>query len=106
MRVKCYSIRLKSLKRITYKALNAIAFDGTTAIIPISQYYGEDYSGKDRAHWISAWILQRRTLPQSKKKEAWFDSKTKQMLSEISIKRHIPAKIGAKKIDPDETLTR
>lgn len=42
MKTKCYSVRLASLVSISDKAYKATAFDGSTAIIPKSQEFGQD----------------------------------------------------------------
>lgn len=42
MKTKCYSVRLKSLIRISDKAYKAESFDGSTDIIPASQIFGID----------------------------------------------------------------
>ena len=94
MKVKCYSVRLKSLTEISEKCYKAVAFDGSEALIPKSQVFGEDYSvSKSDAYWVSAWILERKSLQYSTKKEALFDSETLQMLPNITITEHVPDKI-------------
>ena len=90
MRVKCYSVRLASLDAISDKACKAVAFDGSTAIIPMSQIYGQDFqSVKSEAWWISAWILDRVELQHSTKKVAYFDKDTKEKL-DIIVQKHSP----------------
>lgn len=72
-KVKCYSVRLESLTEISEKAYKAVAFDGSTAIIPKSQVFGEDYEvQKSDAYWISEWLLQQKSLQYSRKKVQWF----------------------------------
>ena len=94
MKVKCYSVRLKSLTQISEKCFKAVAFDASEARSPKSQEYGLDYSvSKSDAYWISAWVLERKSLQYSTKKEAFFDSETLQMLPNITITEHIPEKI-------------
>lgn len=74
MKTKCYSVRLASLVSISDKAYKATAFDGSEAILPKSQVFGRDYDvQKSEAHWIAAWILEKKELQYSTKKEAWFD---------------------------------
>jgi hypothetical protein len=94
MKVKCYSVRLKSLTEISEKCYKAVAFDGSEALIPKSQVFGEDYSvSKSDAYWVSAWILERKSLQYSTKKEAFFDSETLQMLPNITITEYVPERI-------------
>lgn len=73
-KTKCYSVRLMALSSISDKAYKAIAFDGSEAIIPKSQVFGEDYEvQKSEAYWISAWILgQKEGFQYSTKKVQWF----------------------------------
>lgn len=91
MRVKCYSVRLASLELISPLAYKAIAFDGSSSIIPASQVYGrDDEINKSDAYWISAWILERKTLQYSRKKLAYFDKDTRRMLPNVIIEKHHP----------------
>lgn len=90
-KVKCYSVRLESLYAISPKCYKARAFDGSEALIPASQYYGRDYDvEKSEAHWISAWILERKKLQYSTKKEAWLKKSTGEILPTYTIKHHTP----------------
>lgn len=75
MKTKCYSVRLESLVSISDKAYKATAFDGSIAIIPKSQVFGQDYDVmKSEAYWISAWILDKKDgFQYSDKKVVWFD---------------------------------
>lgn len=72
-KTKCYSVRLESLSSISEKAYKATAFDGSTAIIPKSQVFGQDFEvQKSDAYWISSWILEQKELQYSDKKVRWF----------------------------------
>lgn len=76
MKTKCYSVRLESLVSISERAFKATAFDGSEAIIPKSQVFGQDFDvQKSDAYWISAWILSKKNLQYSTKKEGVFDLK-------------------------------
>ncbi len=91
MKTKCYSVRLESLVSISDKAYKATAFDGSTAIIPKSQVFRNDYEvQKSEAYWISSWILGQKDIQYSTKKEAWFDSDTGDMLPTYKVEHHIP----------------
>ena len=95
MRTKCYSVRLKSLTDISPLAYKATAFDGSEAIIPKSQVFGQDWeTQKSEAYWIAAWILEKKDLQYSCKKEAWFDAETGRMLPTYTITKHIPEKVS------------
>lgn len=107
MRIKCHSVRLECLVRISDKAYRATAFDGSTAIIPASMIFGQDYDVmKSEAHWISSWILEQKELQYSAKKTAWFDKDTGRMLPDIKIEKHVPAKLEPVNKEPDANLIR
>lgn len=92
MKTKCYSVRLESLLRISEKAYKAASFDGSSDIIPVSCVFGRDYDvQKSEAYWIAAWILSKKEIQYSSKKEAWFDESGK-MLPTYHIERHTPDK--------------
>lgn len=94
MRVKCYSVRLKSLIPVSDKAYKAIAFDGSTAIIPKSQVLGYDFTvEKSDSYWISSWILEKKSIQYSRKKEAWVESDSGKVLPNIQIENHVPVRI-------------
>lgn len=92
MKTLCCSVRLESLVRISDKAYRATAFDGSTDIIPASQVFGRDYEvQKSEAYWISTWILGKKSIQYSNKKQAWFDENGHQ-LPTYTIERHQPEK--------------
>ena len=94
MRVKCLSVRLKSLVRISDKAFKAESFDGTSDVIPASQIFGRDFDvDKSDAYWIGEWILGKKSVQYSYKKSAWFDSDTRRMLPTYTVEKHKPEKI-------------
>lgn len=96
MRTLCYSVRLESIVRISDKAFKATAFDGSSDIIPASQVFGMDYEvQKSEAYWISAWILEKKSIQYSSKKQAWFDENGNR-LPDYTIERHHPEKVEAK----------
>lgn len=107
MKVKCYSVRLESLVSITDRAFKATSFDGSQDILPKSQVFGIDFSvTKSDAYWISAWILEKKSLQYSCKKEAWFNQDTGIIEPKVTINKHIPEKVRAEKIKPSKDLTR
>lgn len=106
MKTKCYSVRLQSLARISDKAFKATAFDGSSDIIPASQVFGQDWDVmKSEAYWISAWILGKKNIQYSAKKEAWFYNDTRKRAPEYTITTHTPKKI-TNKIIHDKNLER
>jgi len=92
MKTLCYSVRLESLTRISDKAYKAVAFDGSSDVIPASQVFGQDWDvQKSDAYWISAWILEKKSIQYSGKKQAWFDENG-HMMPTYTIERHTPEK--------------
>jgi hypothetical protein len=97
MIIKCYSVRLKSLVSISDRALKATAFDGSEAIIPKSQVIGPDLDVvKAEAYWITAWILEKKKLQYSTKKQGLFNLSKRKVIvkNDIKIEIHIPKKIN------------
>lgn len=106
MRTKCFSVRLESLYRISEKACKAISFDGSSDIIPSSCIFGQDNEVlKSNAYWIAAWILPKKKIQYSNKKEAWFDEKGKRLPS-IMVDKYTPKKITAVKDNKIKELER
>lgn len=107
MKTKCYSVRLQSLISISDKAYKATSFDGSEDILPKSQVFGQDYDvQKSDAYWIAAWILDKKNIQYSGKKEAWFNSETGKMLPTYTIEKHVPEKIETINTMPDASLIR
>lgn len=106
MRVKCYSVKFQSLVSISDKAVKIISFDGSEDIFPKSQIFGQDWDvQKSDAYWIAAWILEKKDIQYSSKKEAWFNKETGKRLPSYTVKKHIPENIF-KKIIADDSLKR
>jgi len=107
MKTKAYSVRLESLVSVSDKAYKARSFDGSEAIIPKSQVFGQDYDvQKSDTYWVSAWILEKKELQYSCKKEAWFDSETGNMLPSYNIEKHKPNKVEPVNSEPHADLIR
>lgn len=93
MKTKCYSVRLESLVSISDKAFKATSFDGSCDILPKSCVFGQDYDViKSNAYWIASWILEKKQLQYSTKKEAWFDENGR-MLPTYIVTKHYAEKI-------------
>lgn len=91
MKVNCFSVRLKSLVPISAKAYVAEDFNGNEDIIPASQVFGQDWDViNSEAWWISEWILQKKKITYSNKKEAMFDTDTREKQYRVLIHKHIP----------------
>jgi hypothetical protein len=107
MKTKCYSVRLQSLVSISDRAYRATAFDGSTAIIPKSQVYGPDETvQKSEAWWIAAWILEKKELQYSTKKQATFDRETGRMLPTYIVEHHKPQHLKPVNTEPHADLTK
>lgn len=107
MKTKCYSVRLQSLFSISDKAYKATAFDGSSDVLPASQVFGQDYDvQKSDAYWIAAWILEKKNLQYSRKKEARFDSESGRMLPTYTIEKHKPTKIEKTEVEPIKELQK
>ena len=73
-KIKCCSVKLESLIRISDKAFKARSYDGSVDIIPSSCVFGQDFEvQKSNAYWIAAWILPKKEIQYSSKKIKWFD---------------------------------
>jgi hypothetical protein len=108
-KIRCYSVRLQSLRSISDKAFLAKGFDGSEAIIPKSQVLcPDDDVQKSEAYWISAWILEKKELQYSTKKEGWFNPLSYRIEPVITtvVERHIPERIEPKNISPDDSLVK
>ena len=92
-RIKCYSVRLQSLEAISAKCYKATAFDGSTALVPMSQVFNTDRDVENSdAWWIAAWFIEKPelTLQVSRKKIGWFDRESGRMLPNYTVERHVP----------------
>lgn len=95
MKTLCISVKVKDYQIITDKAVKIICFDGSEAIIPKSQIFGPDFdSKKSDAYWIAAWILEKKDIQYSIKKQAYFDE-NRNKYDVVQVVRH-----NAPKMDP------
>lgn len=108
MKTKCYSVRLQSLVSISDKAYKALAFDGSEAIIPKLQVFGQDYDvQKSNAYWISSWILEQKDLQFSNKKVGWWNPDKRRIEPNIVVEHHKPKKVDFNpNQQPDESLVK
>lgn len=108
-KTKVYSVRLQGLRSISDKAYEALAFDGSRAILPKSQVFGRDWDiSKSDAHWIAAWILEKKELQYSRKKVGWYNHSTGRIEAnfEVEIEHHVPNPINPINPAADADLTR
>lgn len=108
-KTKCYSVRLQSLRSISDKAYEAVAFDGSKCILPKSQVFGHDFDVlKSEAYWIAAWILETKQLQYSRKKEGWYNPAKGRVepAYNYEVEKHVPTPIEARQTQPNEKLLR
>ena len=68
--------------------------------------FGRDYEVmKSDAYWISAWILEKKSIQYSGKKQAWF-YENGHMMPTYTIERHTPEKKEAKESNVINDLKR
>lgn len=102
---KCISVRLESFILITPKCYKAVAFDGSEALIPKSQYFGQDYDvTKSEAYWITEWILERVNLQHGSKSTIF--TKEGKNIGNIVFEHHTPKKLDLTTITHDKNLER
>jgi hypothetical protein len=107
--IHCYSVRLQSLTSISDKAFKAKSFDGSEDVIPKSCVFGLDNDvQKSEAYWIASWLLEKKHIQYSRKKEGWFNPKLGVVLPPIVtvIEKHIPTKVEPIMPKVDASLTR
>ena len=102
----CYSVRLDSLTRISEKAYKATSFDGSSDIIPVSCVFGRDFEVmKSDAYWIASWILPKKDIQYSSKKQAWFNEEGRK-LPTYTVEKHEPKRVEAKESNIINDLKR
>ena len=93
-KTQCFSVRLETLVSISDKAYKVRSYDGSEDILPKSCVSGKDHEvKKNNAYWVASWILPKKRIQYSTKKEAWFDERGKR-LPEYSSVRHKPNRMG------------
>ena len=103
---KCISVKLQAFYSISSKCYKTVAYDGSEALIPASQFYGQDYERtKSESYWITEWILQRKDLQYSTKKWSIF-SQDGRNIGQIEFKHHKPEKLDPTTIKHDKNLER
>lgn len=91
---------------ISDKAYKVRSFDGSEDILPKSAVFGRDYDvQKSEAYWIAAWILPKKKIQYSGKKEAWFDENGHQ-LPTYTVEKHSPEPHAAVESNEIEDLKR
>lgn len=105
-RTLCFSVRLESLVSISDKAYKAHSYDGSEDILPKSCVFGQDYEVlKSDAYWIAAWVLPKKKLQYSPKKQAWFDENGKRLPTYSSV-HHKPSSVAPLSDNSIDSLVR
>jgi len=94
---------------VSEKCYKATAFDGSTALIPKSQVFGQDYDvQKSEAWWVSAWILGQKDIQYSTKKVSFFDKDRAEFTPEtgVEIERHVPEEKQPLEVEPIAELIK
>lgn len=90
MATLCYSVRIKSLRDISAKAVVIETFDGRSDVFPKSAIFGNDMDvQKSEALWIAAWILPKKDIQWSSKKSIKFTDDGR-MIPNVVIDEHVP----------------
>lgn len=104
---RCISVRLESLVPISSKCYKAVAFDGSEALIPKSQMFGQDWDvQKSEAYWLTEWILSKNPQLQHSTKKWSIFSKEGKNIGQIEFTHHTPKKLDLNDIKHDDSLTR
>ncbi len=99
------SVRIKSMKEISSKAVLLTAFDGSEDIFPKSVIFGYDHEvEKCEALWIAAWILPKKKLQYSPKKSR--SLKALGGLESVEITKHRAARVAPVDGNEIESLRR
>lgn len=105
---KCYSVKLQALISISAKCYKAVAFDGSEALIPKSQVYGQDWDvTKSDAYWIAAWFLEKEDIKIQYSIKKWtIFTKDGRNIGQIEFTHHVPKKLDPATINHDKNLER
>ena len=105
--MKCYLVKLKEFYQITPKCYKAVDFSGNEDLIPASQV-GGIMQGKAGANvYISAWILEQKSLVYSDKNPVFIEPGEMPDEDVVIITKHHPQKLEPETgVTADETLTR
>lgn len=103
-RTLCFSVRLESVVSISDKAYKIRSYDGSEDILPKSCFFGQDYEvKKSDAYWIAAWILPKKKIQYSNKKQSWFSAGGKKL---PTITTHTPSTVAPLNNNIIKTLER
>lgn len=111
-KTKCYLVRLSEFRRISPKCFKAVDFSGHEELIPASQFFG--YGDNEKAGesvYLSAWILERKTLQYSEKTPVYLTDDGQNECNvdadAVVYVKHIPKKLEPEiGVEADASLTR
>lgn len=105
--MKCYLVKLKEFEQITPKCYKAVDFSGNEDLIPASQVCGIMQGKAGADVYLSAWILERKSLVYSDKNPVFIEPGEIPDEDVVIITRHVPQYlIPETGVEADETLIR
>ena len=105
--MKCYLVKLQEFRQISPKCYKAVDFSGHEDLIPASQVCGITQGKAGADVYISAWILEQKSLVYSEKNPV--EVKPGEVPNEdvITITKHHPPKLTPETgVEADASLTR
>jgi hypothetical protein len=105
--MKCYLVKLKEFRQITPKCYKAVDFSGHEDLIPASQVCGIMQGKAGADVYISAWILEQKSLTYSDKNPVFIEPG--EIIDEdvITITRHSPHRLEPEiGVEADASLVR
>lgn len=105
--MKCYLVKLQEFRQITPKCYKAVDFSGNEELIPASQVCGITQGKAGADVYLSAWILERKSLVYSEKNPVFIEPGEIPDEDVITITKHHPPKLAPETgVIADETLVR
>lgn len=105
---KCFSVAVKDCQRISANCFRVVTYDGSEALVPVSQVYGTDPL-KPGNMLLTSWILERKNLQYSSKTPIWVDEHSGNVVKRgqlHSTVHHKPPVLQPVKIEADADLIR
>lgn len=105
--MKCYLVKLQEFRQITPKCYKAVDFSGHEDLIPASQVCGIMQGKAGADVYISAWILEQKSLVYSDKNPVFLEPGEMPDEDVVIITKHHPQKLEPETgVTADETLVR
>ena len=105
--MKCYLVKLQEFKPITDKCYKAVDFSGHEDLIPASQVCGIMQGKAGADVYLSAWILERKSLVYSEKNPVYIEPGDIEDEDVVIVVRHHPKKLEPETgVKADASLAR